>query len=96
MGSTPPNGAHLWSPTSGCAIRSSVRLRRFSSLLGLSMALAIPLGPAGCRLKTEQPPAAVERVAPELGLPAHDGSTVELADLVANGPAIIVFYRGHW
>jgi hypothetical protein len=34
--------------------------------------------------------------APEFALPAADGSTVRLADAVADGPAIIVFYRGDW
>lgn len=50
----------------------------------------------GCRLETEQPPATVEAQAPDFSLSAHDGRTVALADLLARGPAILVFYRGHW
>lgn len=51
---------------------------------------------AACRVQTERPPAEVERQAPDFSLSSHDGSTVDLASLVAEGPAILVFYRGHW
>jgi hypothetical protein len=29
-------------------------------------------------------------------LKSHHDKTVSLAELVRNGPAVIVFYRGHW
>jgi len=51
---------------------------------------------AGCRLHTEAAPVAEQARAPDFELPAHDGRTVTLAELVARGPAVLVFYRGHW
>jgi peroxiredoxin len=50
----------------------------------------------GCRLQTEQKPVATEVMAPDFSLAAHDGRTVTLGALVADGPAVLVFYRGHW
>ena len=29
-------------------------------------------------------------------LPAQDGRTVSLAETLAGGPAVLVFYRGYW
>lgn len=69
-----------------------VRLPRLALALVATLAIA---GPA-CRLETEQVPAAPEATAPDFSLPAHDGRTVSLGDLVAHGPAVLVFYRGHW
>ncbi len=34
--------------------------------------------------------------APGFELPNHDGTTVGLAGLTADGPAVLVFYRGDW
>ncbi len=34
--------------------------------------------------------------APEFTLPAHDGEDVSLSEARANGPVLLVFYRGHW
>ncbi len=34
--------------------------------------------------------------APAFSLTAHDGTTVSLADVIRDGPAVLVFYRGHW
>lgn len=51
---------------------------------------------SGCRLHTEQVPVAEQTRAPKLELPAHDGRTVTLEQLLARGPAVLVFYRGHW
>ena len=34
--------------------------------------------------------------APSFELPAADGKTVTLEGLLANGPAVLVFYRGDW
>ena len=35
-------------------------------------------------------------VAPAFTLPAQDGAQVSLAKAVADGPAVLVFYRGYW
>lgn len=35
-------------------------------------------------------------LAPAFTLSAHDDRTVSLDDLTRDGPAILVFYRGHW
>ena len=51
---------------------------------------------SGCRLHTEGAPVAEQARAPDFELPAHDGRTVSLSQLVARGPAVLVFYRGHW
>lgn len=34
--------------------------------------------------------------APDFTLPSYHGQTVSLADLRANGPVIVSFYRGRW
>jgi cytochrome oxidase Cu insertion factor (SCO1/SenC/PrrC family) len=34
--------------------------------------------------------------APEFSLEDQNGATVTLASLTANGPAVLVFYRGFW
>ena len=68
-------------------------MKRWVTLAGV---LGLTLGAAACRLKTEAPPAEVERSAPDFSLAAHDGTTVSLGQLLERGPAILVFYRGHW
>ena len=80
-----------------------VRLRRVSSRIRLGLGLGITLGlvlgtgtASGCRLHTEAAPVAAQARAPELELLAHDGRTVSLGQLLARGPAVLVFYRGHW
>lgn len=50
----------------------------------------------GCRLRTEQAPAAEQALAPDFELPSHEGRAVSLGQLLARGPAVLVFYRGHW
>ena len=35
-------------------------------------------------------------LAPPFALTAADGSTVALADGLARGPVVLVFYRGYW
>ncbi|MEM7158817.1 MAG: hypothetical protein AAF799_38600 [Myxococcota bacterium] len=52
-------------------------------------------GALACRLETQTPPIA-EPMAPDFQLPAHDGAQVTLGKLIEEGPAILVFYRGHW
>ena len=67
------------------------------SLRGLGTVLVAVLAlSAGCRLHTEGAPVAEQARAPDFELPAHDGRTVSLSQLVARGPAVLVFYRGHW
>jgi hypothetical protein len=34
--------------------------------------------------------------APDFAIPNQAGQSVALADLHKNGPALVVFYRGHW
>ena len=34
--------------------------------------------------------------APEFALPDAQGNTVSLQSLLSTGPAVVVFYRGHW
>lgn len=38
----------------------------------------------------------IDEPMPEFMLPDQDGRLVTLADILADGPAIVVFYRGHW
>lgn len=50
---------------------------------------------AGC-LSTRGPTVPQGAVAPDFTLRSHDGRMVSLDDLVARGPAVLVFYRGFW
>lgn len=67
-------------------------LRR--SLL-VASAIAVAAVGIGC-LKTRGPSVAVDAPAPQFKLRSNDGQEVELRRLVADGPAVIVFYRGFW
>jgi peroxiredoxin len=40
--------------------------------------------------------AADTMIAPPFALPDSRGNVVRLADLLARGPVVVVFYRGHW
>jgi len=40
--------------------------------------------------------APVTAEAPAFALPAQDGQRVALADALAHGPVVLVFYRGFW
>ncbi|MEX1366443.1 MAG: hypothetical protein AB1Z98_25185 [Nannocystaceae bacterium] len=71
-------------------------LRRLTPSIAVGLALGVSLGAVGCRLQTEQETVQVEQTAPDFSLTAQDGTTVDLASLLASGPAILVFYRGHW
>lgn len=75
-----------------CVIALGVRQPRLALLV---VAALMGSGASACRLETQTPPIA-EPMAPEFRLPAHDGAQVTLGKLVENGPAILVFYRGHW
>lgn len=34
--------------------------------------------------------------APDFSLPANDGSTWRLTEALAQGPVLLIFYRGDW
>lgn len=76
-------------------VATSLGARLVAVAVAVPAAAVVPVG-AGCRLHTAEAPVAEQARAPDFGLPAHDGRTVTLAELVASGPAIVVFYRGHW
>ncbi|HSG34821.1 MAG TPA: redoxin domain-containing protein, partial [Sphingomonadaceae bacterium] len=38
----------------------------------------------------------VGEVMPSFTLPDHDGRLVSLDEILANGPAVLAFHRGHW
>jgi len=61
----------------------------------LAFATAV-LASVGCRLKSTGKPVASEAIAPEFTLPDQDGNVTSLAGMRANGPVVLVFYRGHW
>ncbi len=48
------------------------------------------------RLSTRGSTGAVTGTAPEFALVDQTGATATLAALTARGPAVLVFYRGHW
>jgi len=50
---------------------------------------------SGC-LSTRGPTVPKGAKAPDFDLESYDGRHVSLDSLVANGPAVIVFYRGFW
>ncbi|MBK9261775.1 MAG: redoxin domain-containing protein [Polyangiaceae bacterium] len=47
-------------------------------------------------VKTRAPSVATNAPAPAFSLTDSAGKQVSLADLTANGPAVIAFYRGYW
>lgn len=60
-------------------------------------AAAVLLLTAACHgLPARGEVAEVREPAPAFSLPAHDGPAIALRDLLAHGPALVVFYRGHW
>lgn len=67
-------------------------------LLGLGLlilgASTAGLSTSCLSVRAEGPPAAA--VAPAFSLKDHRGQTVSLAQITANGPAVLVFYRGYW
>ena len=48
------------------------------------------------KLDTRTPPVEAAALAPVFELTDTSGATHRLSDLVADGPAVIVFYRGYW
>lgn len=71
-------------------IRGSLRWRQ---ILTITLGLL-----AGClgRLETRTTPLALDELAPAFALQSHQGQRVTLNSLLVKGPAVIVFYRGHW
>ena len=58
---------------------------------------ALVLGACGWwNLTTRTPPLVESRKAPSFTLPDENGQSVSLAELLEHGPAVVVFYRGHW
>lgn len=59
----------------------------------------VALAASGCvtSLHVSTPATVADAViAPGFSLPAQDGTTVALADGLAKGPVVLVFYRGYW
>lgn len=54
------------------------------------------LAMAACRLRSHASGPAVRQRAPALALPDTNGRIVTSTELLARGPAVLVFYRGHW
>jgi hypothetical protein len=65
--------------------------------LGVALVAAVAGWSLGCgRLVPRSPPLPRGAVAPDFALVDHQGARHALAELVARGPAVLVFYRGHW
>lgn len=66
----------------------------------LAMGLGIlPLAISACfwaRVHTAEAPTDTGLPAPQFELESHLGGTVSLSSLHADGPAVLVFYRGFW
>ncbi len=59
------------------------------------MTLLLALFSVAC-LRTRTPTVATNAPAPAFSLSDSAGKQVSLAELTANGPAVITFYRGYW
>ena len=73
------------------------RAARYSIFQSL-LASTVLLGMIGCGffVHSGQEGVAVGSRAPSFNLPDPDGRKVSLEGLIAQGPAVLVFYRGHW
>jgi hypothetical protein len=86
------------------SITSSQLARRAPWLAPAAVAVALlaAAGPPPRAGRPEAPPGitaraiAVGAVAPALDLPAANGRRWRLADALARGKVVLVFYRGHW
>jgi len=79
----------------------STRSRIIAGTVGLpaaALAAAAVMLASGClpKLDTRTPPVEATALAPEFDLQDADGATHRLRDLIADGPAVVVFYRGYW
>lgn len=79
---------------------SSKRRRSLGSLRALLVgAMAAGLLLAACgwwTLETRTAAVATRQTAPAFELADHRGESVSLDSLLARGPAVVIFYRGHW
>lgn len=69
-----------------------VAMVRRRTFLGALPLLAVS---SSC-LSTRGPTVPQGQLAPDFSLRSHDGRQVTLDGLVAQGPAVLVFYRGYW
>lgn len=96
----PPRTTHGPSARAGTVHRPRAWRRVRTWLFALAVVLSFAgLSLASCGwwyLETRTAPAAVERKAPAFSLPDHTGRQVSLQSLLDEGPAVVVFYRGHW
>jgi hypothetical protein len=76
-----------------CVMARGARAVTAGAIASGTLALA---STTGCRLRTEQAPVAEQALAPDFELRSHEDRTVSLSELLAHGPAVLVFYRGHW
>ena len=61
-----------------------------------AVVLAVAFLLTSCALHTRTPTIEVGQPAPDFSLPDPDGTIWTLSELVADGPAVVVFYRGYW
>jgi len=69
------------------------RLAQGTALPLLALTL---LGSAGCAIHARPSAPPDLRAAPPFELEAHTGERVSLDGLLAEGVAVVVFYRGYW
>lgn len=76
---------------------------RYTKTIGIATAgalalIAVAAGIGGCfpKLETRTPAKQAAALAPEFELPDSSGEVHRLSDLIAEGPAVVVFYRGYW
>ncbi len=74
------------------AVPTLVRLLTIVFITSIWAAMA-----SGCgSVRPRATPMADAQQAPLFALPDQDGQTVELSSLLAEGPVVLLFYRGHW
>ncbi len=62
--------------------------------LTIGLAILLAAAPAGGGSRTT--PVAVGEAAPDFTLESSTGVRISLAESLASGPTVLVFYRGHW
>lgn len=70
--------------------------RRTAILLSLTALTGILATVAVSCVSTRGPTVPVGADAPSFSLRSHLGGEVTLEQLTAAGPAVLIFYRGHW
>ena len=81
----------------GTTMRPTI-IRWVRSLLPMLpfLVLAVPLLAQSCALRSTGTPLAVGSTAPGFSLPDTEGTIWQLSEMIADGPAVVVFYRGYW